>query len=258
MNAAPAPLRRWLRPPLSREHGATITLLVSFFTGAWLAGRWNTTTSLALLAAVAAFQTQAPLARMLRRRATDGPSALWLTLYAGVAAVAATKLWLTVPALGRIYAVAGIGLLINLIGILRRDPKSAVNELAAFFTLALALPLAFTATSGFMAEDLLGLWLLMALVMSSSVFTVQIRLQGDPAITAAVVYHLVALSSIFLLVRLELLEARLSWAMLIPVTKLVLIMLQFDRYRKMKLTHIGLGETALAMALGSWIGIVAG
>ena len=258
MNAAPAPLRRWLRPPLSREPGATITLLVSFFTGAWLAGRWSTTTTLALLAAVVAFQTQAPLSRMLRRRFIDGPNALWLALYSGVAVAAATKLWLTVPALGRIYAVAAIGLLINLIWIFRRNPKSTVNELAAFFTLALALPLAFTATTGFMAEDLLGLWLLMALVMSSSVFTVQIRLQGDPALTAAVVYHLVALSSIFLLVRLGLLEARLSWAMLIPVTKLVLIMLQFDRYRKLKLTHIGLAETALAMALGSWIGIVAG
>lgn len=258
MNAAPALWRRWLQPPLSVEHGATITLLVSFFTGAWLAGRWSAYTTLALLAAVAAFQTQAPLARMLRRRSLDGPNALWLALYSGVSAGAALQLWLLVPALGRIYAVAGTGLLINLIWVLLRDPKSTVNELTVFFSLTLALPLAFTATTGFMAEDLLGLWLLMALVMSSSIFTVQIRLRGDPALTSAVIYHLVALSSIFLLVRLGLLEAELSWAMLIPVTKLVLILLQLDRYRQMKLTHIGLVETALAVVAGSWIGAFAG
>ncbi|MCH8328492.1 MAG: YwiC-like family protein, partial [Candidatus Marinimicrobia bacterium] len=92
MNAAPSPWRRWLRPPLSAEHGATITLLVSFFTGAWLAGRWSNSTTLALLAAMAAFQTQAPLARMLRRRSLDGPNAVWLALYSGISAGAALHL----------------------------------------------------------------------------------------------------------------------------------------------------------------------
>ena len=77
------------------------------------------------------------------------------------------------------------------------------------------------------------------------------------ALSAAAVYHIVALSLVFLLVRLNWLGATLAYAMLIPLAKLVVILLFAERYEKMKLSHIGLIETALFIAVGSWIGLMA-
>ncbi|MCH7858425.1 MAG: YwiC-like family protein [Candidatus Marinimicrobia bacterium] len=246
----------WLRPVLSAEHGASITLAVCFFLGVWFAGRWNVNTSLALAVAVAGFELQLPLIRLLRRKQLDPRLLIWTALYGIVTVWSAVTLWQRVPALGRIYAVGAAVLVINLYWVYRRDQKSIPNELSIFTGLCLALPFAYTATTGFMAQDLLGLWLLCALVFSSAIFTVRLRLFGDPAVTKATVYHLVALALIFLLVRVNLLLPALAWTFLIPLAKLVVILLWMDRYRTLKLTHIGLIETALAILFALWVGWV--
>ena len=244
----------WLRPVLSAEHGASITLAVCFFLGVWFAGRWNVNTSLALAVAVAGFELQLPLIRLLRRKQLDPRLLIWTALYGIVTVWSAVTLWQRVPALGRIYAVGAAVLVINLYWVYRRDQKSIPNELSIFTGLCLALPFAYTATTGFMAQDLLGLWLLCALVFSSAIFTVRLRLFGDRAAAQATVYHLVALALIFLLVRVNLLLPALAWTFLIPLAKLVVILLWMDRYRTLKLTHIGLIETALAILFALWVG----
>ncbi len=247
-------LRRWLVPPISREHGATITLLVCFLLGAWIAGGWNGGTWLALLAVLAGFEAQAPAGRLVRQRRINGPSALWLAIYSGVALLSAGWLWQQTEALGRIYAVVLGALAINLLSVLLKKKKSIPNELVIFLALTLALPFAYTATTGLIPQELLGLWLLAALVFSSSIFTVRLRLEGEGAMAAAAGYHIVALALAFLLVRLNLLEPALAWTLLLPVAKLVLILANLDRYRLLKLTRIGLWETALAIVFGLWVG----
>lgn len=248
--------RTWFKPVLSGEHGASISLAVCFFLGVWFAGRWNGNTSLALAAAVAGFELQLPLVRLLRRKRLDPRLIIWTILYGIVTVSSALTLWLRVPALGRIYAVGAAVLLINLFWVYRGDQKSIPNELSIFTGLCLALPFAYTATTGFMAQDLLGLWLLCTLVFSSAIFTVRLRLFGDPAVTKATVYHIVALAMVFLLVRVNLLPPALAWTFLIPLAKLVVILLWMDRYRRLKLTHIGLIETALAIIFALWMGFV--
>ena len=138
-----------------------------------------------------------------------------------------------------------------------RRQKSILNEVLVFLALTLALPFAFTATTGVIDQNLLGLWLLAALVLSSSVFTIRLRLEGERHMALATGYHLVALSCVFLLVRLNLLAAALAWTMLLPVGKLLVILIRMDDYRQMKLTHIGLWETALSGAFGLWVGLAA-
>lgn len=246
----------WFKPVLSAEHGAGISLAVSFFLGVWLAGEWNSGTTLALVAAFTGFEAQLPLTRLLRRKHFDARLVTWAVLYGATAAVSALVLWQTTPALGRIYAVVGVVLIMNLIWVLRRDQKSIPNELAIFTGLCLALPFAYTATTGVMSQDLLGLWLLCALYFSSAIFTVRLRLVGDPAVAPAAVYHIVALSLIFLLVRVNLLTPALAWTFLIPLGKLVVILLWLDPYRRLKLTLIGLAETALATIFALWVGLM--
>ncbi len=248
-------IKTWLKPVLSGEHGASISLAVCFFLGVWFAGRWNVNTTLALAAAVAGFELQMPLARLLRRRQLDPRLLIWTALYGIVTILSALTLWLRVPTLGRIYAVGAAVLLINLFWVYRRDQKSIPNELSIFTGLCLALPFAYTATTGVMAQDLLGLWLLCTLVFSSAIFTVRLRLFGDPAVAKATAYHIVALALVFLLVQVNLLPAALAWTFLIPLAKLVAILLWMDRYRRLKLTHIGLIETALAILFALWVGL---
>ena len=249
----PAGRWSWARPVVSLEHGAGVSLAVCFFLGVWIAGLWNLNTTLAFFTTLAVFELQVPLARLVRRRQPEPRLVIWTAIYGLVAAAGAGILWLRVPVLGRIYVVALGALLINLLWVYRKEQKSVLNELVVFAGLSLALPFAFTATAGFMTRGLLGLWLLGTLVLSSAIFTVRLRLFGDAALTKAVTYHITALAILLLLVRVGLLAPALAWTMLIPLVKLALILLYMDRYRRLKITHIGLLETGLAILFALWV-----
>ncbi|UCD37201.1 MAG: YwiC-like family protein [Fidelibacterota bacterium] len=249
MGKEPSSTKRqlWVKPPLSAEHGASVTLAICFLMGAWIAGQWNLNTIIALITAFTAFELQVPLTRMIRRRRLELRLVTWALLYGLGAIVGAGTLWLHNPILGRIYAVAVGVLLINLIGAVQKDQKSIWNELAVFAGLCLALPFAYTATAGQMIRELLGLWLLCTLVLSSAIFTVRLRLLGDEVLAGAAAYHIAALAVVFLLVQLELLKPELAWTFLIPLVKLVLIILRLDEYQRLKMTKIGFLETGLAI-----------
>ncbi len=258
MSKAPSPKNQWswARPILSPEHGATVSLGVCFLLGVWLAGRWNVDTTLALLTVFAAFELQVPLTLLIRRRQLQSRLVVWTGIYGLVAAAGASILWLRTPVLGRIYVVTLGVLLVNLVSVHQKGQKTIPNELAVFAGLGLALPFAFTATTGLMIRELLGLWLLCTLVLSSAVFTVRLRLFGDQALARAAAYHVAALVILFLLVQVDLLAPALAWTFLIPLAKLVAILFWMDRYRHLKVTHIGLMETGLAVLFALWAGMV--
>ncbi|MEE9465449.1 MAG: YwiC-like family protein, partial [Candidatus Neomarinimicrobiota bacterium] len=199
---------------------------------------------------------QTPLTRLIRRRQMKIRLVIWTAIYGLVAATGAGILWMRIPVLSRIYAVALGVLLINLLGVYQKDQKSISNELAVFAGLSLALPFVYTATNGHMIRELLGLWLLCALVLSSPIFTVRIRLSGDEAVAGAMVYYISGLAILLLLVQVDLLPSTVAWTFLIPVVKLVVILLWMDRYRRLKITSIGFVELGLAIAFAVWVGLV--
>lgn len=256
MNRPQATNQPWYQPVLSAEHGASVSLTVCFLLGAFLADQWNTATTLALVTTFAGFQFPMPVTRMIRRRKIELRLAVWTVFYGLVAAIGALWLWQLVPAVSRVLVVAVAVMVVNLVWVFLRDQKSIPNEIAVFTGLCLALPLSYTAGTGFMAQALLGWWILATLVLSSSVFTVRLRLFGDKATAKAATYHIVALAIIFLLVQVRLLQPALAFTFLIPLTKLVVILLGLERYRRMKLTSIGFMETGLAILFAVWVGLV--
>ncbi len=240
------------RPLLSNEHGGSVILAVCFVLGSWLAKSWNWSTSIALVTVFAAFEAQVPLVSLVRRRQLDIRNRLWAVIYGTITIVGAGWLLWKHPILVRVYAVGALVLIAHIWGVFRRQRRNVVNELGLFAGLCLALPTAFIATSGYMADYLLGLWLLSTAVFSQSIFTVRIRLSGDAAIPGAV-QHLVSSYIIVTgLIVTNLLRAELVWLLLIPTTKLLYILQRTDRYRQLRLAQIGLLETGLAIlyALG--------
>ncbi|MFC1746744.1 YwiC-like family protein [Candidatus Neomarinimicrobiota bacterium] len=232
---------------MSREHGAGVTLIICFLLGVALAENWRMETNLALVSAFAGFQFPIPITRIMRHRKIELRLALWAIIY-GLAAVLSTLwLWLRVPAVDRVIAVAAVILLINLIWVYLRDQKSIPNELSVFLGLCLALPFSYTASSGYMVQDLLGWWLLATLILSSTVFTVRLRLFGEVAMAKAAAYHIIALSIILFLVRAQVLTPGLAYIFLLPLVKLIAILYYLDHYRKLKLTTIGFMETGLTI-----------
>lgn len=253
MNRQPKSL---FSPILSAEHGATISLVVCFLIGVMIAGEWNSQTTLAAMTAFGAFQVQGPLAYLVRRRKIDARRFLWGAIYGIMGGLGAALLLFTIPDLDRIYIVAAATLAINLVWVYLKDQKSVLNELAIFAALSLALPFAYTATKGVMLQELLGYWLLATAVLSSSIFTVRLRLIGDKALSAVAAYHIIAMSMVFMLVRAELLRPEFAYTFLIPIAKVLVILFQMDKYRALKLTTIGFMETGLSLIFMGWVWMV--
>jgi hypothetical protein len=237
----------FFRPLISSEHGGTVTLAVCFLLGSWLARSWNWTTSIALVTVFAAFEVQLPLVRLVRRRQLDSRHRLWGMIYGSITIAGAGWLLWKHPILIRVYAVGSVVLIAHLWGVFRRQRRNAVSELGLFAGLCLALPTAFVAASGYMADYLLGLWLLSTAVFSQSIFTVRIRLSGDAGFPGAVGHLISSYILVAGLIAANLLDAELVWLLLIPTTKLLYILIRTDEYRLLRLAQIGLLETGLAI-----------
>ncbi len=235
------------RPPISNEHGGTVVLIVCFGLGILLVGSWNWSSSIALLTVWAAFEGQQPLVRLVRRRQLDSRYKLWGLIYGIVTIAGASNLIMRHPILIRVYAVGLVVLIAHLWGAFRHQRRNVANELTLFAGLCLALPTAFVATSGYMADYLLGLWVLSTAVFSQSIFTVNIRLAGEVEIPKAVGHLISSYLIVAGLIAASLLKADFIWLLLIPTTKLLYILFRIDRYRQLRLAQIGFLETGLAI-----------
>ena len=236
-----------ISPLLSNEHGGTVVLAVCFCLGSLLAGDWNWNTSIAMLMVFAAFEFQVPLVRLVRHRQLDSRNKLWFLIYGSVAVISAGILITRYAIFARVYAVGLVVLIAHLWGVFRRQRRNTANELGLFAGLCLALPTAFIATSGYMADHLLGLWLLSTAVFSQSIFTVNIRLNGNVEIPKAVGHLISCYIMVVGLIELNMLGTELIWPLLIPTTKLLYILIRTDQYRNLRLTQIGMLETSLAI-----------
>jgi hypothetical protein len=167
------------------EHGSWSWLLVPFFVGVIVAGRWNLAVSLVLVGGMAGFLLRQPLSIWLRVRAgqgrkKDGPLAAAWTL--GLAAVALLSLiglfalgltailWLLVPiaAIFALYLVA--------IRQRRTNSRTTWMEVTGAAGLAAMAPAAYLAASGRLDTVAWLLWGLMAGQNGLGVLYVRLRI----------------------------------------------------------------------------------
>jgi hypothetical protein len=167
------------------EHGSWSWLLVPFFVGVLVAGRWNLAVTLVLLGGMAGFLLRQPLTIWLRIRAGQGrkkdgpPAAAWtvglavvaLVCFVGLVALGlAAILWLLVP-------IAAIFTL-YLLAVLQRRANSRTlwNEVAGAAGLAATAPAAYIAASGRLDAVAWLLWGLMAGQNGLGVLYVRLRI----------------------------------------------------------------------------------
>lgn len=167
------------------EHGSWSWLLVPFFVGVLVAGRWSLAVTLVLVGGMAAFLLRQPLTIWLRVRAGQGrkrdgpPAAAWtlglatvaLLCFIGLMALGLTAiLWLLVPIVSifALYLVA--------VQQRRANSRSLWMEVAGAAGLAAMAPAAYMAGSGRLDAVAWLLWGLMAGQNGLGVLYVRLRI----------------------------------------------------------------------------------
>lgn len=245
------------RPTVSPEHGVYVVLLVSLLTGAAAAHQWTGSTTLAMICAFCGFQAEHPLVVQIRQRKSFKPRLLlWSSIYGGIAAVIGLYLyWQTKEPFSPllwIYAGAIVALIFDCVSVLHREQKSIFNEFVTFAAVCLAAPFAYVVTTGSIAYEAIGLWLLNTLFFSSSIFTVKLRkLKQDESLAAAiqrlVFYHVVATSIVVALYGFGILSLFTALSFSVVLVKISGILWQQHWYRTTQIQHVAMIETLAAL-----------
>ncbi|PSB02226.1 YwiC-like family protein [Merismopedia glauca] len=237
------------RPTLSPEHGVYVVLLISLVTGAAAAQQWTWMTTLALICAFCSFQAEHPLVLQIKQRKTWKPRfLLWGGVYGSIAlAIALALVWVQGIDLIWIYLGAIAALVVDLVSVWHRQQKSIANELITFAGVCLAAPLAYLATTGAIANPIIGLWLLDTLFFSSTIFTVKLRKKPPISSLNAVIYHLIATLIIIGLYYLGWLSLVTATAWGVALLKFSSILVGQNWYRQAPIKYVALLETCSAL-----------
>ena len=242
----------WYRPVFSPEHGVYVMLLVSFVAGATAAQDWTWTTTLALLCAFSGFQAEHPWMLQIKQRRSFKPRFwVWGGLYSLIAgSIALYLLWqqgFWPSPLWVIYAGAFAAFVVDGIAVFRRGQKAVANELITFAAVCLSAPLAYLVTTGTLAPDVWGLWVLNALFFSSAIFTVKLRKSKSHSAVAGGVFHAIATLLILALTVFGLLAPLTACAFSVALVKFGIILWRRDWYCTTKIQRVALLETSMAL-----------
>ncbi|MBP0029270.1 MAG: YwiC-like family protein [Roseofilum sp. Guam] len=246
--------RLWYRPTLSPHHGIYVILVISFVTGVAASQHWTLSTTLALVCAFAGFQAEHPLTLQIKQRHSWKPRfLLWSSIYAGIALIAGSYLYLQTPLLLWIYLGAIITLAIDTISVLNRQQKTYINEFVTFAAVCLAVPFAYIATTGTWTTSIIGLWLLNTLFFSSAIFTVKLRKSKTSSLIPPVLYHLIAATIITGLWFLGWLTAIAALSFAIALLKITLILWQKNWYCTTPIYNVAKLETIFGLLFMSLV-----
>ena len=238
----------WMRPTFSPEHGVLLVLLGSFLTGAALAQQWTYTTTLALICAFFALQTEHPYIVQVKLRKNLKPRYLiWGGIYGSISLFLAIFLWLKASVLLWLYVLAVIGLVADGIAVIKGKHKSRANEIIGFAAICLSAPLAYGATTGNINIEALAMWILNTLFFSSAVYTIKLRRKKTAAFKPGVIYHCIATLIIATLYYFNYLSLATALSFAISLLKLLTVFGFKNWYRRAKFPSIAIFETRFAL-----------
>jgi hypothetical protein len=239
---------RWYQPIFSPEHGVYVILLISFFIGGAAAQYWNLNTSLALIAAFAAFQAEHPLVLQIKQRRSWKPRLLcWGGVYGAIALGIAVYLYLSTPVLIWLYVGAIAAFVVDAISVFYRQQRAIANEILTFAAVCLATPLAYAATTGAITVEVLVLWLFNTLFFSSAIFRVKLRKPKTGSLKPGLIYHLLATVIIIGLWGTSWLNTITAIAFGVALITFGIIGWQIKWYKSTEIKHIALIETLIAL-----------
>ncbi|MEL6382237.1 MAG: YwiC-like family protein [Cyanobacteria bacterium J06626_18] len=248
-------IQPWWRPTVSPEHGVYVILVVSFLTGVAAAHQWTWATTLALIGAYCGFQAEHPLVWQIRQRHSWKPRLLlWAGVYGGV--TGAIAIWLVWQSQEHwpfllIYGAVMAAALVDGVAVWQRQQKSILNELVAFAAVCLAALLAYSATTGTLSQQAIGLWILNTLYFSSAIFTVKLWKMRTTLVKPGLIFHGVALGLVLILWQLHWLSLATASALSVAILKGGLILWQKDWYYQTKIQQVAQLETGASLLFGA-------
>jgi hypothetical protein len=186
-NATAKPSRGFFRKRLimPAEHGSWSWLLVPYFVGVLVAGRWNATAWLVLSGGLAAFLMRQPATVAMRartgrgRKADGGPAIAW-TIFLGVIALASLTGLLIMGRVELLWLLIPLAIVLVLYLLASRQRQASVRslwmELVGAIGLATTAPAAYIAATGHLDNLAWVLWALMAGQNGLGVLYVRLRI----------------------------------------------------------------------------------
>ncbi len=246
--ASKQPQPSWYEPIFSPEHGVYVMLLSSFLIGGAAAQHWNLNTTLALVAAFAAFQAEHPFILQIKQRRRVKPRLLfWAGLYGAIAFGIGIYLYLSTPVLIWLYLGAVSALMVDAIAVFYRQQRAIANEILTFGAVCLATPLAYGSTTGAITLGVLALWLFNTLFFASAIFRVKLRKPKTSSWGPGLIYHLLASLIITGLWATSGLSTTTAIAFGVALLTFGVISWQLKWYKSTEIKHIALIETLVAL-----------
>ncbi|MEM6613622.1 MAG: YwiC-like family protein [Cyanobacteria bacterium P01_C01_bin.72] len=241
-------LPSWCRPTFSPEHGVLLVLFGSFLTGASLAQQWNSATNIALVCAFFTLQLEHPYVVQLKLRKNLKPRfLLWSIVYGAIALSLAILLWFKAPVLLWIYLLAITIFIADGVAVILKKHKSITNEIIGFAGISLSAPLAYSATTGNISWEVMGIWILNTLFFSSAIYTIKLRRKKTCSLTAGVIYHGVSATIVAGLYGLNCLSLITALSFAVALVKFGTVNLVLEWYRQSKFQLIAIFETRFAL-----------
>ena len=241
--------KRWYQPTVSPEHGVLIVLLGAALTGASLAQTWTAQTSWACLAACLAVQAEHPIVVQIKQRRQWRPRyVVWASIYGTSAAAIALYLCWQHPILIWICAAGTVALALDTLAVFQHRHKSISNEMTMFAAICLTTLFVYSATTGTLSLQSVGLWLLNSLFFSGAVFSVKIRKSKTSSLTYGIFYHTTTTAFVALLYGVGWLSLLTALTFAVALIKFAIVAWQRNWYRTCQFGHIARFETYFALA----------
>jgi len=235
-------INEFITPVWSKQHGAYVTLITSWFIGTLLSQSFHLLHLAILLMLLAGFNGVELLIDSVKRRSPQSQRRLiWMGIY-GIAAIGmAYVTWMNSPFFQSMLPVFIGGSVLFAFLSVRRLQKTIPAELFTFMLLSAAGLIAFNPAQPPDTSFMLTLWIMLSAYFCLSVFHVKYRIKEITA-KPLVVYVLAA-------ILIVLIAGSFSIASLLVSTLLIFktipLLVSPDAYRSLQIKHIGYLEMVM-------------
>ncbi|MEO6941368.1 MAG: YwiC-like family protein [Candidatus Kapaibacterium sp.] len=235
--------------PFPKEHGAYVVLIAAWLLGIIFAPCLDMIgVVLTFSLSVSLFLLQGPLRKFLRyRNAKKNTFDLPTLILSAIGILSGLLLGIHSPH-SILLAIPLLPIAFLYLLFLKKRSTPTQLSLIGFTGLSLAVPLVMLSSNCTVSIGILfSVWLFATLFFCSSVFCVEVRLSGKPAIGRALLYHFGALGIVVGCVVLGKLPYTAIIVMSIALARILLISIYHEVYRKLPLKYIGILESIVAL-----------
>ncbi len=231
----------YLRPYWSRQHGAYLTMIVSWLIAVMLSHYYSWMQLIILIFILSALNfMELSIEGISRKTSLPSRKKLWLAIYSLISFSLAVLLLLKLNSILYVLPVLLVFSLVFIVLTLQKKQKSALAEWLSFATFSLAGLLAFNPKQDPQAGEYLVLGIIMSAYFGLSIFLVKARLLKLP-LYSPLLYTAIVIIVLILWLRLDAFTFMLS-ALLIVKALQPLVLNSW--YGKLKIKWIGLIEMA--------------